>query len=1497
MSNLADQDYSIRLTDFLNAISHARDFPAAQHIIEQCWEVSLDTRFLPGLVEHFRGTGDVSTDQMAMMMVQMALVSTLSQMSPQHLGALGLVVILALGDQKLAEFAEQYGDWLDGRFFAQIKSLTTLLEQYHANDLADFFLHRLQNANNGLRYWCAMDLVKPLVDNLLCAEPQEFMELAVRQGRHTEAWASDGLTTVLTNFFDRHTLGDFYMAFCVWSLQRAIDMLSDLKLEEDATLADALRLLAITQTNEWTNQFVKANDFDAMQAWNRIDVWLAWGNHPPRPHPTLQKLARVRTENDLRKLVDEEPWLLSQPAIDSICNGGIFVVIPELFGKGDLLSHIGGWLKRWQSDLTREDKNPIIRLARQVEGGQLKFKDAHDKIRVLGRLNILQFAAIDEYVQNALHVGSEYVMILADLNYEAASKSGNRLMQGYAALSRGYIRQERAPYDEIKPYLEEAIEIARQLDHPLLLAHALDAMGQVHISLGEINQAFERFAESQNAIRRLPPGYGRPETLLHLASLHLEKDNLEISERYLKLVAQYHTQDEISENAGRYWFLWGGLLWQKKDRDGARQAWSRAEMIGLQLGNRGILQEVQYHRAMMALEQGDPDLAKELLAQVSATTPAGGQFRLLKGLAMLDWQRGKYEQFIAHAKQAVTEAQRMDNPVQELAMRIRLMMIYGELQWQEETQAEEARCVALASQIGDQTVDVIILLNRGASLSQQGKLRAALISYRAALRKAHQRKQYRFVSTLLQNIGAVYLDLDKLDLANLMFGIARAMEGPGITARAETGIQLNQAAVWARQAQNLLSKNQTMLAHTLFARAEQAWHVIAERADFTLSDRLSALNSLASVYADLGNATQRAGAFRSAVKLLDQQRIEFSSPIIQKRFLRERAGLYGTAIEASVQAGQVAEAVEIAEKMRARTLGSRLLQLTALPDKFRDEYRRLVANLEQTQDCWLSEDIIRGDWMGQRWAIAQSDIESIRDDLQSTQQSAEQAHRDLEDLVQRVQKENPDFTLLPMSTPLTFANIQSTLANQPETAIVYFQARPIGTIACIVTAKQCESLILPLTLRQLVDILSISRMSAPRAEGFLSRFKAIESLFRSASFASTVDFVANQLTKWLWADLHPKLQALGVRDLVLIPDGFLALLPLHIAPLIAHDQSAIPPLSKDWLLDHYTVSYAPSVQIWDLCRSRAKTRARLGWSALLAGTSGNAPLSAAIPAALTKIFGEGETIWNVKTDSPNGADSRSILHIHAHGRFDADLPEATALHLGGQEKITLAEISRAFSVEYTRLVVLSACESGEVAVERVPEFVGLPSAFLLSGAAAVIAAMWRVDEAATFLLFARFYQHIAKDMRTVEALNQAQRWLRDLGMQEIAHELEIWRSIVSKSVGISPIEEIAKTRITLLGAVERLQEQDRLLARLISMVDGVDHESASELLLEEMRSHPVDSDPLEKDLYEIVNNLWTEMQAGEWKTPRLLARLRELRDCPFGSPFYWGSFQIVGATE
>lgn len=132
----------------------------------------------------------------------------------------------------------------------------------------------------------------------------------------------------------------------------------------------------------------------------------------------------------------------------------------------------------------------------------------------------------------------------------------------------------------------------------------------------------------------------------------------------------------------------------------------------------------------------------------------------------------------------------------------------------------------------------------------------------------------------------------------------------------------------------------------------------------------------------------------------------------------------------------------------------------------------------------------------------------------------------------------------------------------------------------------------------------------------------------------------------------------------------------------------------------------------------------------------------------------------------------SYLHYSCHGFYDWQDVMRSGLVLAENQVLTLADIISSLDLSASRLVTLSASETGLAEFEQSSdEFISLSAGFLQIGAPGVISTLWGEGDLSTALLIMRFYHnHLNKNLPPAAALRQAQRWLRDLTLAEFERE-------------------------------------------------------------------------------------------------------------------------------
>jgi CHAT domain-containing protein len=135
----------------------------------------------------------------------------------------------------------------------------------------------------------------------------------------------------------------------------------------------------------------------------------------------------------------------------------------------------------------------------------------------------------------------------------------------------------------------------------------------------------------------------------------------------------------------------------------------------------------------------------------------------------------------------------------------------------------------------------------------------------------------------------------------------------------------------------------------------------------------------------------------------------------------------------------------------------------------------------------------------------------------------------------------------------------------------------------------------------------------------------------------------------------------------------------------------------------------------------------------------------------------------------------------------ADRAAASADAPPRDDGILTAEEVQALDLRGCELVVLSACETGLGQAEAGQGVLGLQRAFQAAGARAVVASLWKVDDAATGVLMEQFYTNLwTKKLPKLEALRRAQlAVLNDLALVE-RHRVELAKRGLGTTAGPLP---------------------------------------------------------------------------------------------------------------
>jgi CHAT domain-containing protein len=144
------------------------------------------------------------------------------------------------------------------------------------------------------------------------------------------------------------------------------------------------------------------------------------------------------------------------------------------------------------------------------------------------------------------------------------------------------------------------------------------------------------------------------------------------------------------------------------------------------------------------------------------------------------------------------------------------------------------------------------------------------------------------------------------------------------------------------------------------------------------------------------------------------------------------------------------------------------------------------------------------------------------------------------------------------------------------------------------------------------------------------------------------------------------------------------------------------------------------------------------------------------------LLGEEATRSNVLASLP----ASDIVHMAVHSVQNPKDPSQSGLVLSSNGSDTGNLSARdilGLRLDRTRLVVLASCETQAGPVSASEGSLSIASSFLAAGVPAVVATLWRVEDASTTRISVRFHQELRRGADALSALRTAQ-------LEEIARQ-------------------------------------------------------------------------------------------------------------------------------
>lgn len=474
-----------------------------------------------------------------------------------------------------------------------------------------------------------------------------------------------------------------------------------------------------------------------------------------------------------------------------------------------------------------------------------------------------------------------------------------------------------------------------------------------------------------------------------------------------------------------------------------------------------------------------------------------------------------------------------------------------------------------------------------------------------------------------------------------------------------------------------------------------------------------------------GRTGQAYEAYQEARRLLEAMRSDIGQEELKISFMEDKLEVYEGLVQLCIEPGSVhnnpEEAFHYIEQSKSRSLQD-VISEGQEPSTDEDSDDQRKARDLRAEINWysrkLSEEQLRG---------SDSSLKA-RTDLQAAIHKRE---RDLLRLSREMPMRDAQSVGLVTSKSATLEEIRESLPSE-ACLIEYFQAQS-ELLAAVLSKKSLH--IIPVAqvgeIRQLLEHLEFQFAKFRLGPDYVRTF--------GDSLLTTSQHHLRTLYRKLIFPVEDKLEA---RQLVIVPHG-----PLHRLPFQALFDG------KQYLIDRFAVSYAPSATIQRLCGKRPSNKD--GPAIVMGVPDAAAPLIGDEAVAVAEILpnsrlamGEQATVALLQQEGPQSR----LIHIATHGYYRHDSPMFSGIRLA-DSILSLYDLYRLrLPVE---LITLSGCSTGVSTVAGGDELLGLVRGLIYAGARAALLTLWDVQDRSTLELMTAFYREFVSGENKAVALQKA----------------------------------------------------------------------------------------------------------------------------------------------
>ena len=305
----------------------------------------------------------------------------------------------------------------------------------------------------------------------------------------------------------------------------------------------------------------------------------------------------------------------------------------------------------------------------------------------------------------------------------------------------------------------------------------------------------------------------------------------------------------------------------------------------------------------------------------------------------------------------------------------------------------------------------------------------------------------------------------------------------------------------------------------------------------------------------------------------------------------------------------------------------------------------------------------------------------------------------------------------------------------PEEVIISYAVYDSGLHAFVLDRQRFEHL-------ELGDIQSINSL----VEELTTDLKQVESGYRYKGSARVVSLY-NRLILPLLPFMNDK------KELIIIPDGILYFLPFEI---LQSEESEQP------LLYSKTISYHFSTRL--ISRATPGGEAPIRVLAVAPFAAGkHIGKESTLPASAEEVEAlPGKILMNAAAEKERFLDSANhypVVHLATHAVARVSNPSASYIAFypsgaDGGSRLYLDELY-GLQLESVKLVIMSACETGEGKLVEGEGVLSLSRGFAYAGAQSIVTSLWKAEDHSTAFIVKKFHEYLREGRKKSVALQQA----------------------------------------------------------------------------------------------------------------------------------------------